>query len=109
VQVRAGRLPLQALRVETNGPDFVEDLVESVSVFVRLCEQLPLEFLAVPGLGVVEAGRADAPCPLTPVAGVVGDAMAVFDPLDLVGEEMGLVADDVNRWRDPRALRQGRG
>jgi hypothetical protein len=29
--------------------------------------------------------------------------------LDLVGEEMGLVADDVNRWRDPRALRQGRG
>jgi hypothetical protein len=43
------------------------------------------------------------------VVQVRADATAVLDPLDLVGEEMGLVADDVNRWRDPRALRQGRG
>jgi hypothetical protein len=43
-------------------------LVESVSVLVRLCEQLPLEILAVPGLGVVEAGRADARRLLTAVA-----------------------------------------
>jgi hypothetical protein len=75
-------------------------LVESVSVLVRLCEQLPLEFLAVPGLGVVEAGRADAPSLLTPVAGVVGDATALLNPLDLVGEEFGLVADDERKGRD---------
>jgi hypothetical protein len=41
----------------------------------------------------VEAGRADAPRLLTPVAGVVGDATALLDPLDLVGEEFGVVAD----------------
>ena len=107
---KRGRLPFDALGIQTNGLDFVQDLDQGLTLQRGLVEDLVLELDAVLTSSVVKACRRSAPFFLALVVEVSGHPSAILEPADAAGQQLGFFGNEVvNRRVVVGTIQIGRG